>query len=56
MAAMKCGDCAYWSFKEGCRIERQNYWQFRDCMTGKKDYSHPKDHTQKLADNAGKTE
>ena len=50
MAAMKCGECAYWSFQYGCKLERQNYYQFRDCMTGKKDYSFPKDNAKTAKD------
>lgn len=56
MAALKCSDCAYWSFQEGCKLERQNYYQFKDCMTGKKDYRFPKENIQNLADSASKTE
>lgn len=42
MASQKCENCSRYSFAEGCRLERSNY-QFRDCMTGRKDYSFPKD-------------
>lgn len=38
MAAFKCNRCARYSYEEGCKLERSNYYQFRDCMTGRKSY------------------
>lgn|GEM_PF-5956198 len=43
MASMKCFQCARWSFQNGCALERDNYYQFRDCMLDHKDYSFPKE-------------
>lgn len=42
MPALKCFSCEFYSDKEGCKLERENYYHFRDCMTGKKDYSFQK--------------
>lgn len=38
MPAVKCMSCSHWSFAEGCKLERRNYFKFRDCMTGRKSY------------------
>ena len=41
MAAIKCGSCKNYSFEEGCAIEKQNYYMFRDCMLGLRDLWSP---------------
>lgn len=54
MAALKCESCSRYSFAEGCKLERSNYFQFRDCMLGRKDYRYPKEHTQNISHKARK--
>lgn len=56
MAALKCESCYAWSIEEGCKLERKNYYRFRDCMTGKKDYWHAKRRKENVQEKRGRSE
>ena len=45
MPRILCRECARYTQQYGCKLQNQNYWQFRDCMLEVKDYSWPKDGT-----------
>lgn len=46
MPKIMCRNCKRWTYAEGCNLERSNYYQFRDCMIERKDYSFPKETEQ----------
>ena len=41
MAAPKCFECARWTVKSGCALEKEKYWDFKACTLDKRDFMIP---------------
>ena len=54
MAAPKCFECARWSVKSGCALEKENYWDFRACTLDEQNFMIPRIPKEEMCEDGGK--